>query len=171
MKKYQLLTAAISGLAAGSAQADLTIRFIEGAPKDRFVIENTGCAMGPVEIALDLRNSRGGLIFDTTANGAGVEVFQPVEVTQGADQLIGMTATGDGDQVLRLSLSGLMVKAPITLTTDLDDTAPQSALGQIRVTGAEIAGGTVTVAGSGVEASGQFDDNARATLAVAGCTS
>lgn len=51
----------------GAAQANILVTFDEGAPKDRFTIENTGaCAVSSGEILLDLAPSNGQLIFDVT---------------------------------------------------------------------------------------------------------
>ncbi|MBM7068337.1 hypothetical protein [Actibacterium sp. 188UL27-1] len=172
MKTYFAAALIAATACAGVAQADLAVRFVEGAPKDRFVLENTGCPLGPAIVTLDLTSSAGGLIFDITASGAGVEVFQPVEIQQGADALIGMTVVGDGDQILQLSLAGLAVGQSVTLTTDLDDTAPQSALGQIRVAGTEIAGSAVRVSTAGTpNGTGSFDETAQAIVPLAVCES
>ena len=68
-------------LAVGSpVGADITVRFDEGAPKDRFSITNQGaCPLGEVAVTLDLGASAAGLIFDVTSLGAGVSVFQPLK--------------------------------------------------------------------------------------------
>ena len=71
----------IAGISSAPVQADIVVNFVESAPKDRFVIENTGeCEFENLVVEIDLSGSAGGLIFDTTATGAGVEVFQPFEV-------------------------------------------------------------------------------------------
>ncbi len=71
-------------LTGQSAQANIEVDFYESAPKDRFVIKNTGkCLLQDLTLEIDLTKSAGRLIFDTTATGAGVEVFEPFEVTRG----------------------------------------------------------------------------------------
>ncbi|WP_372739865.1 hypothetical protein, partial [Neptunomonas sp.] len=60
-------------LTVASVNANVMVNYIEGAPKDRFVITNTGeCSLQTVRVDIDLTNTMGGLIFDTTASGAGV---------------------------------------------------------------------------------------------------
>ena len=44
--------------------------------------------MQDLALEIDLTQSEGRLIFDTTATGAGVEVFQPFEVTHGNIALV-----------------------------------------------------------------------------------
>ena len=95
-----------------AAQANVEIKFTESAPKDRFVIENTSkCDLNNMTLEIDLSQSAGRLIFDTTATGAGVEVFQPFEVTEGASLLTspesGTSTTMNGNGVSsRLQLPG-----------------------------------------------------------------
>lgn len=155
-------------LASGPAMADLTVEFREGAPKDRFIIASTDCAIGPSTLTLDLTTSKGGLIFDTTAEGAGVEVFQPVELEQGAASF---SETRDGDRVLQVSLDALRPGSPVTLTVDLDDTMVDSALGQIRVAGSEIVGATATLSAGSVKASNSFDETGQTRLLTGSCSS
>ena len=97
----------LTALTTPALAAGLTVRFIEGAPTDRFEIINaTGCETGALELRIDLTGSAGGLIFDTTATGAGVSVFQPFRVAEGPLALASGTVK-DGDRVLVLSLAGL----------------------------------------------------------------
>ena len=88
-------------LIAMPAAADIRVDFIEGAPKDRFEIANTAtCALGAVEVVIDLSGSAGALVFDTEEAGQGVEVFQPFALVDGADLglLLGdWGGTGAGD--------------------------------------------------------------------------
>lgn len=154
---------------AGAAQADIEMRFIEGAPKDAFVLTALGgCAVGPMEIALDLSGSDAGLVFDVTEAGAGVQVFQPFELVSGRDLVQQLPEVRDGDQALVLALSGLPVGAPVRFTIDLDDT--KGARG-ITVSGSEIAGATVRVTQAGVRYDGVFGTDARARVALPGCGS
>ena len=149
------------------ASADIAVRFVEGAPKDRFVIENTGdCALGSLNVSIDLGTAAVGLIFDTTSEGAGVEVFQPFEVAQGADQLTDAIFPTDGDTAVELTLSGLATDGVFAFTVDVDDTGENSQLGQIRVSDSEIAGASVTING----AVGVFGSDA-ATLVDHDCVS
>jgi hypothetical protein len=150
-------------LLAAPALADLRVEFREGAPKDRFVVVNDGvCALPAQVVSIDLGPSAGRLIFDTTGAGAGVEVFQPLDVTDGAAFLAVQPSARDGQTRLDLSLKALPAGARVELTTDLDDTVGQRA---ITVSGSEITGAVLTTA----SATAQFDASASATLPMPGC--
>ncbi len=146
-----------------AATADITVTFIEGAPKDRFVLENQGCDLGRFDVTLNLSTAPAGLIFDVTGSGAGVEVFQPVEVVSGDVILSGVT---DGDQALQLTINDFDAGTSATISADLDDTQAAGALGQIRVAGAEIAGASVVGPDGNM---GLFDATAQAILPTPGC--
>lgn len=159
-------------LIATPAMANIEVLFDEGAPKDQFTFTNTsGCALEAAVITLDLSESNAGLIFDTTGEGAGVEVFQPFEAVSGADVLGEVAPVKDGDNRIELSVTGLAAGASVAFTIDVDDTLRHSALGQIQVTDAEIAGASVTVAMAGEFKIGVFDNTSRAVVRVARCTS
>ncbi|WP_370401702.1 aggregation factor core [Sulfitobacter sp. JB4-11] len=156
-------------LSATAAAADLTVRFEEGAPKDRFTLTNTGdCALPAMVVTLDLGTAPAGLIFDVTGAGAGVQVFQPFEVVAGADALIEVPRVLDGDTAVRLRLSGLAAGADVAFTVDVDDTGGGR---EITVTGSEIAGASLRVALGGGMQSGVMDATARATVPLDACTS
>jgi len=71
------------------AKTTIEVRFIESAPKDRFIIKNIGeCNLSEFTFSIDLTESVGKLIFDTTEAGAGVEVFQPFEIVSGNIELL-----------------------------------------------------------------------------------
>ena len=73
----------------GLAETAIEVRFIESAPKDRFIINNTSeCNLSEFTFSIDLSESVGKLIFDTTEAGAGVEVFQPFEIVSGNIELL-----------------------------------------------------------------------------------
>lgn len=156
-------------LAATPAVADIDVRFIEGAPKDRFTFTNSGaCALENARIELDLSGSKAGLIFDITAAGAGVEVFQPLEFISGGDTLATRPTLTDGDTALTLVVQSLPVGGVIGFTVDVDDTMGAR---EITVSGAEIAGAQLSLTSGEGSSAAQFSDKARATLAVGGCSS
>lgn len=156
-------------LMAGSAQADIIVDFRDGAPKDRITITNAAaCATGPVTVTLDLGQAPAGLIFDVTNAGAGVEVFQPVEVVAGADLMVALSEVRDGDQTLTVTLRDLAVGGQVALTVDLDDTGGGR---EITVSGSEIAGAMVTVSGDTAMGQGAFDETGQARVILASCTS
>ncbi len=176
MRKFIRFTSAITlGLILLSiqlAQADVQVDFTESAPKDRFTIKNTGsCTLQDLTLIIDLSNSAGKLIFDTTASGAGVEVFQPFEVQEGDIQLISALAVNDGDTGLSLRIPKLLAGNTVSFTIDVDDTLPQSELGKIRVTGAEIAQSRLQVrAGKQAPVSALFGSDSKAIAVLKPCS-
>jgi hypothetical protein len=168
MKKFTLPLSIITIVAlAGPATADLQVEFIEGAPKDRFVIKNVGdCALGAGQFEIDFVNSSAGLIFDVTNEGPGVEVFQPFEVTSGAEYLIAQPSVTDGDQRAVLDMSGLGVSETIAFTIDVDDTIGTRA---ITVADSEISGTTVSLYAGESTYSAVMDTKAQVLLSTPNC--
>lgn len=151
------------------ALADLHVAFVEGAPKDRFVFTNRGgCSLDKVQVTLDLSPSAGGLIFDVTGSGAGVEVFQPLEITKGAEFLTDIPEVRDGDDTLLLTLASLAPDATVAFTIDVDDTVGTRA---ITVSDAEITGAIVTLTSAGKPATGTFAKTAKTVVAAPACDS
>lgn len=150
----------------------LEIDFVEGAPKDRFIIKNRGsCLLSDLVFELDLAQSAGQLIFDTTATGAGVEVFQPFEVVAGDIVQLEEGVT-DGDAQLALRIVNLGPNESAIFTIDVDDTLPAGELGQIRVADSEISGGLVSITVENVEpATARFGNNSTALVTLPACPS
>ncbi|MCH2069710.1 MAG: aggregation factor core [Shimia sp.] len=149
-------------LMSTAGHADLSVRFIEGAPKDRFEIKNVGaCAVTASTLTLDLTTSQGALIFDVTGNGAGVEVFQPFEVVAGREALTTLPTIVDGQNSLDLPIATLGSGESITFTVDVDDTLGAR---EITVTGAEISGATVKLVGAEPPQMTRFDTQAKALV-------
>lgn len=156
-------------LSATAAQAELTVRFSEGAPKDRFTLTNTGdCALPRGTLTVDLGSAPAGLIFDVTATGAGVQVFQPFVVVAGADALNRLPQVKDGDSAITLEMNSLAAGQSIDFTIDVDDTAGAR---ETTVNGSEIAGATIRATLDGVQSSGTFDTSATAIAKMALCQS
>ncbi len=169
------------------AQATLNVRFIESAPKDRFVIQNQSeCNLNDFTLTIDLQDSIGKLIFDTTESGAGVEVFQPFEIVSGDIELVTKTDdtqtnvtetnvtetnnVNDGDTALTLRINQLASMERAAFTIDLDDTLVNSELGMIRVTGSEIENATVGImTQDDLQLSANFDSNSTANIALESC--
>lgn len=165
----KLLITLASFAFATTAQADLNVRFIEGAPKDRFeIISTADCLNGPVRVEINLALSAGALIFDVTEQGGGVEVFQPFELVAGGDLVSGSSDVKDGDQSLTLTLSQLPKDMPVRFTIDVDDTTSNR---QITVNGSEIEGAEVRMSWNGTTQSGVFGADARAMIAGKACAS
>lgn len=138
-----VMSVAIGVLLPSMASANLDITFRESAPKDSFIITNTSeCTANNLIVNIDLSNSAGKLIFDTTAQGAGVEVFQPFEVKQG-DITLATATIKDGQSKLSITINNLAPQGTASFTIDVDDTLKQSRLGNIRVANSEIMGGEV----------------------------
>ncbi|MEO0359370.1 MAG: hypothetical protein AAF386_14000, partial [Pseudomonadota bacterium] len=160
------LCASVAILVPTFGTADIAVRFIEGAPKDRFVIENkTGCDVPMGQVIVDLSSSAAGLIFDTAAAGQGVEVFQPLEIISGAALLSETPTVADGDTGLTLPFTGFPAGAQIAFTIDVDDTLPAGQSGQIIVRGGEFQGASVAVAVGTATHRATFAENARANVA------
>lgn len=150
-------------LFATPALADLDVRFLEGAPKDRFVLTfNSDCPLPAQQVTIDLNRSAGALIFDTTGNGAGVEVFQPFELVDGEEFITTPPRVADGDRKITLNLAPVAPGQTVAFTIDVDDTVSNR---QITVNGSEIAGARVTVA----NASASFDGRAKASVPLPDC--
>jgi len=135
------------------ANADIAVRFIESAPKDRFVISNASCPVSNIAVVIDLSGSAGGLIFDVTSSGAGVEVFQPVEVVMGDAK---MEPVVDGDTTLSFEIGMLTAGQDLVISADLDDVLRQSDMGQIRVSGSELDGAVLQMSVAGEPLSAIF---------------
>jgi len=136
-----------------ASHANLQIKFVESAPKDWFALTNlTNCDLSNVRMNIDLSNSAGKLIFDTTASGAGVEVFQPFEVRSGEIALASGDQVADGDRTLAVLISRLKSGETASFTIDVDDTMTNSELGMIRVSDSEITGSEVSVSVDGGQA-------------------
>ena len=139
MRKAGLFLAGLSlTLCAGTAQAagcsGAMLQFVESAPRDRFEL-----AIGNQElrtVTVDLRGSAGRLIFDTAGGGAGVEVFQPLRNEGGTEA----GAVADGAEVVKVTLRDTPAGGRAAFSIDVDDRLAASDLGQIRVTGGELAG-------------------------------
>ena len=101
-------------------------------------------------------------------DSAGVEVSQPFEIGSGAEFVAKTPNINDGDKSALIALQGLSVGGKVVFTIDLDDTLPNSSLGQIRVAGSEIAGARVSVT-TNATFSGKFDDNAHAQITMDSC--
>lgn len=166
----QIAGAAALAIIAQPALADLSVRFLEGAPKDRFIITSEGgvCADGPVSIVVDMSGSAGALIFDVTGEGAGVEVYQPFELVSGGTLVSGASRVVDGDSALQLDLETIAPGTEVAFTIDVDDTIGAR---EITVTGSEISGAIVRVVADGDVATGTFDDSARAVVPWPSCLS
>jgi hypothetical protein len=159
------IVASVCLLAGQLAHANVEVTFVESAPKDRFILHNTSqCALN------DLSNSVGRLIFDTTATGAGVEVFQPFEVKKGNLKLISASEVKDGDSTLSLSIENIAANDSVSFTIDVDDTLTQSELGNIRVSGSEISNALIKITTKGQQTSAaMFDNKGKALVSLPSC--
>ncbi|MEM9733607.1 MAG: aggregation factor core [Pseudomonadota bacterium] len=153
---------ALTVLVPSLAFAQLSIAFDEGAPKDRFTFLNGGkCALASAKLVLDLSTSRAGLIFDVTASGAGVDVFQPLDFVAGGDALGSIPKVRDGDNRLTMDITSLAPGAAIAFTIDVDDTLGGR---EITVSDAEIAGAQVSLTVKGRTITAPFTKDARASI-------
>jgi len=166
--KFLTVTAVVSCFTM-QAHADVRVVFLEGAPKDKFVITNTGgCALDATQVTLDMANSASAVIFDVTGSGAGVEVFQPLDVVEGRSLLSDIPNVKDGDTALTLSLNGFAQAQTVAFTIDVDDT--RAARGTT-VSDAELFGAVVSVKTGGGTYTAAFDESAQAVVPVQNCLS
>jgi len=165
--RFAVLSAMVVFLAS-PVHADLVVRFEGSAPKDRFTITNTGgCALGATAVTIDLEGSPYGLIFDVTGQGAGVQVFQPFEVSSGQERLRTRLQVTDGDNQLTLDLDGLAAGESVSFTIDVDDTANSR---ETMVSDQEILGAQVIAKGAAGISRASFEEDATATVELSGCT-
>ena len=152
---------------ATAGHAQVGVRFIEGAPKDRFEITNlAACDLVSAQITIDLSGSAAGLIFDTTAQGAGVDVFQPLEIVEGMQAIARHTAVSDGDRSVTFTVPRLPQGGRIAFTVDVDDTlGPRG----ITVANSEIDGAAVRLDTPGRSLSGRFTGQAEAVVPTPPC--
>ena len=171
MFKIKLVILFISMLSA-TVYADIQVSFKDGAPKDKFVIENTStCAVKDISMTIDLLQSTGRLIFDTSESGKGVEVFQLFEVTRGQIALKANTQVNDGATQLSLDIKTIAANDFASFTIDVDDTLSTSQLGNIRVTGNEIANASVLININGDEiVKAAFDLDGKALVTMSKCS-
>lgn len=157
-----ILFAVVWAAFAAPSFADVVVRFVEGAPKDRFRISADGnCLDAQVSLTIDLEGSAGALVFDVTGAGAGVEVFQPFELVAGAEFVLAATPVSDGDRALVLELSALPNGAEVAFTIDVDDTIGAR---EITVSGAEIEGAAVRLVSGAKTTEARFGSDATAVL-------
>lgn len=165
--KQGLAACLIGACVATSAAADLAVRFDEGAPKDRFSFENTSaCAIRNATLVLDLAGSSAGLIFDVTGQGAGVEVFQPLEMVSGQGALSTLPSVRDGDNRVAFDVAELAPGGSIAFTIDVDDTIGQR---EITVSDSEIQGASVALVQNGIRVEAAFTNRARTRLPLGDC--
>jgi hypothetical protein len=166
---YRLLLSACFALAGIPAEANLVVYFTEGAPTDRFEFVNeSACPLQDAKITVDLTASKGGLIFDVTETGAGVSVYQPFDVVEGAEALGNLPQVADGDTGLILEVDTLDTGAAIAFTIDVDDTIGSAAT---LVSEAEISGAGIMVEARNQRISGFFGADASARVALPPCPS
>lgn len=168
--KFPKIIAAVASslVLAGPGLAGLSVTFDEGAPKDRFTFQNTSaCDIAPAVVTLDLSGSSAGLVFDVTGQGAGIEVFQPLEMVSGEGNLKAVPEVRDGDQSITFDVAALAPGQSFAFTIDVDDTVSSRG---ITVSGSEIEGARVVLASAGREAIAEFSTKAVAVLVSEACS-
>lgn len=167
MRHLTLTTALMLSTTATTALADLAVRFVEGAPTDRFEFENNAtCPIMDATLTVDLAGSVAGLIFDVTGAGAGVQVYQPFEIVAGAQSLSAVPTVKDGDTGLAMQVTRLAPGDRIVFTIDVDDTIDQR---ESIVSNAEIEGATVRLLFGGTSYSATFTGQADARITLPPC--
>lgn len=164
---FILPLATVLALSSTLAVADLRTDFDEGAPKDRFTFSNTSkCIIENAKVTLDLSGSKSGLIFDVTNKGAGVEVFQPLQIVSGATALASVPKVKDGDNRIVFDVKQLKPSESFAFTIDVDDTTSAR---KITVNGSEISGASVRLVSNGQNGASKFNQNAQAVVKIRSC--
>lgn len=151
----------------------VSLVFTESAPRDRFeVINDSSPGQRIQRLTLNLTGSAGRLIFDTAEGGTGVEVFQPFRVESGEARLSKTPVVKDGSDRLELTFTQFEPGQRLVFSIDVDDRLPASDLGQIRVSGSEMAGALLSVlvgptSDAGREVQARVDGSNRARVRVA----
>jgi len=127
-----------------SCNETIEISFAEGAPVDIFTIENRSKFWNVVAVEIDLSGSKGNLIFDTSAGGQGVDVFQPYKSVSGSAIIAGEIEVKDGSEKITIAFDRFAQGQTYAFSIDVDDRLAASELGQIRVSGSEIEMAMVT---------------------------
>jgi len=148
-------------LLATPLQADITVRFQDGNPKDLFTIVNTGCELAGAVMVIDLRGSRSGAVIDTEYGGVGTK--DPLDVNVEAGD-IRLPEIADGEQVLHIFIDLLPDGGEAVVSLDLDDTIDVRAEPRVEVWGSDIAGAEVSISLEGVTTSATMDETARAKV-------
>ena len=151
--------------------ANMDIAFVESAPKDWFSLTNSSeCVLEKINMTVDLSSTAGKLIFDTTSAGEGVEVFQPFETREGNVKLTSAETVLDGENRLSVFVDTLAPGQSVSFTIDVDDTLPNSELGNIRVSDSEMVGGMVSLqVGEQPNVTGTFNSQALISLPLPDC--
>lgn len=168
------LTALSSSSIASQAANCIHIetQFIEGAPRDRFIVKNQSTNdMSIRALSLSLSTSAGKLIFDTQKGGNGVEVYQQFRSESTAIELISAPQLADGAEKLTLDFANFNKGGEYTFSLDVDDRLTNSDLGQIRIAGSEMNGAAITfsvidTAGKNYVLDATFDQSNRALATV-----
>jgi len=155
--------------------------FIVGAPIDRLLVTNRSHDGWQIkQLTWDLTLSAGKVIFDTTASGAGVQVFQPFRQLSAQDtrlaggqlsddtQLAVLAAeptVTDGDQSLALVFRSFGPQQVFGMSIDVDD---QIASREITVESNEMKGARLELVfaheqNDDFTLTASFDDQARAS--------
>lgn len=164
----RIITAiAVATMFGSPSVADVKVAFFEGAPKDRFVLTNSGIfELTGVEVTVNLAGSDSGLIFDITEGGSGVEVFQPFQIASGRDLLSETPKVRDGDKSVTLRLDKFGQGQLVVFTIDVDDTGGNR---ETTVSNGEIRGATATVATSTATFSRSFEGLSQTSTSIPGC--
>ncbi len=153
----------------------LMIEYTDDGP-DVFLIRNlSGEGWALEALSIDLSGSAGDVVFDTVFGGEGAGSPSPFQSLPGEGvRLVAMTPASDGGRLLALRFAGFAPGARFTVSVDIDDRLPNSAMGQSYVTGPELAGAHalarfVGPTGAPSDVSAVFDTEAVADSGAGGC--
>ncbi len=172
-----LLAAAwiLTGLSGAAFACDIraSAEFLEGAPRDRLVVRNLSAGEWTLARAdWLLARSKGRVLFDTTASGAGVQVYQPFRIEKSEELLARQPEVTDGDQALTLEFKGFGPGRIFIFSIDVDDQlqANETIVDGTEMKGAEMVFGFVGPDGTTARLRGTFEASAD-TIVASGCVS
>ena len=170
---YLTAALALTGIAIGSAKADLVVRFNEDDRRDRFVVTNeTGCTFGRGVLVIDLRQTRSGLLFDSQQVGRWNSSDQPLEIVRVQNVTVAKVRAASGAQTGKIAFSSFAADGRLEITTDVDNSGGSGALDLRTIDPGSLTGARVRVVlQDSVLRIGGFDELGTARISAPNCTS
>ena len=174
-RKHPLLAgltvaAVIATAPALACGPQIEILFHEDSGGDVFLIENS--SEDPwvlVSLEIDLKDSKGRVIFDTEDGGLGESMHTPFAAGDDHVGLITLPEIRDGDQEVFLQFNAFGPGRYFSFVVDTDDRLEEDSWGQAHVSGPEMSGARARAIvmmhdGSRTQARGRFNAQGQAVL-------
>ena len=143
---------------------EITVRFEEDAPKDRFVISNSSyCSLDNVDLELNLVGSGGRLVFDTAPEGD--RIYQSTRVDVKNSSILDLPVIDEGQTALLLSFATIGSQGQAVIEVDVDDLTNAMNDEEVTLTSEAIAGTMISLVDlKGAKMVSQFNENAEAVI-------